>query len=88
MLGANPSPSPGGWFSGFSTFHRPPTYPCERGMIMRTGRPTLDKKDSTLKLRLNDDMRLWAEMRAKMLDISLSEYIRVLIRHDMRENKQ
>lgn len=55
---------------------------------MRTGRPTLDKKDSTLKLRLNDDMRLWAEMRAKRLDISLSEYIRVLIRHDMRENKQ
>ena len=52
---------------------------------MRTGRTTLDKKDSTLKLRLNDDMRQWVEIRSESKSISMSEYIRDLIKSDMRD---
>ena len=50
----------------------------------RLGRPTLDKKDQTLKLRLNDDMRSWVEERADEEGISMSSYLRELIRLDMR----
>lgn len=48
------------------------------------GRPTLDKKEQTLKLRLNDDMREWIERRAEEECVSMSEYIRGLIEADMR----
>lgn len=50
---------------------------------MRKGRPTLDKKDQTLKLRLNDDMRDWVEACSEKEGISMSEYIRELISEDM-----
>ena len=50
---------------------------------MNTGRPTLDKKEQTLKLRLNDEMREWIERRAYENGISMSEYIRNLIEADM-----
>lgn len=50
---------------------------------MRTGRPTVDKKETTLKLRLNDDMREHIENRAKRNGISMSEYLRGLIKADM-----
>ena len=53
---------------------------------MRIGRPTLDKKDQTLKLRLNDDMREWVERRADEDGISMSEYIRNLIDDDITRN--
>lgn len=52
-------------------------------IIMRTGRPTTDKKESTIKLRLNDDMREWVEAKADEANVSMSEYIRCLIRCDM-----
>lgn len=52
--------------------------------MRKLGRPTLDKKDQTLKLRLNDDMRSWVEERADDEGISMSEYLRELIRLDMR----
>ena len=54
---------------------------------MRIGRPTIDKKESAIKLRLNDDMREWIEMMAKNHEISMSEYIRKLILEDIRENE-
>ena len=53
---------------------------------MRTGRPTSDKKEMTLKLRLNDDMREHIEKRAYAKSISMSEYLRQLITADMRKN--
>lgn len=53
---------------------------------MRIGRPTLDKKDQTLKLRLNDDMREWVERRADEDGTSMSEYIRNLIEDDIFRN--
>ena len=52
---------------------------------MRTGRPTSDKKDANIKLRLNDDMREHIEKMAKRKDISMSEYLRSLIESDMRK---
>lgn len=50
---------------------------------MKTGRPTSDKKEQTLKLRLNDEMREWIERRSYECGISMSEYIRNLIEADM-----
>ena len=52
---------------------------------MRIGRPTADKKDTTVKLRLNDDMREYIEKASKRKGISMSEYIRSLIQYDMRK---
>lgn len=52
---------------------------------MRTGRPTVDKKETTLKLRLNDDMREHIESRAKRNSVSMSEYLRGLIKADMHK---
>ena len=49
----------------------------------RTGRPTLDKKEQTIKLRLNDEMRAWIEKRSQAEGISMSEYIRGIIEADM-----
>lgn len=46
---------------------------------MRTGRHTNDKKDSTVKLRLNDDMRNWLDSTAQKKGISVSELLRQLI---------
>lgn len=54
---------------------------------MRIGRPTIDKKESTIKLRLNDDMREWVETMAKSNEVSMSEYIRQLILENIRENE-
>lgn len=48
-------------------------------------RTTSDKKDTTLKLRLNDDMREHIEKYAKRKGISMSEYLRQLIYDDMRK---
>lgn len=50
---------------------------------MRTGRPTSDKKEQTLKLRLNEEMREWVEAQSDRQGISMSEYIRCLIEADM-----
>ena len=50
---------------------------------MPIGRPTVDKKEQTLKLRLNDEMREWVERRSMLEGVSMSEYIRQLISDDM-----
>lgn len=52
----------------------------EGGCIsMRAGRHTTDKKDSTVKLRLNDDMRNWIDSTASRKGISVSELLRQII---------
>lgn len=43
------------------------------------GRPTLDKKEQTVKLRLNDEMRSWIEERSHEEGVSMSEFIREVI---------
>lgn len=51
------------------------------------GRPTLDKKEQTLKVRINDEERDWIEDRADAEGVSMSEYIRWLIDDDMPVSK-
>lgn len=51
------------------------------------GRPTLDKKEQTLKVRINDEERDWIEDRADAEGVSMSEYIRWLIDDDMSVSK-
>ena len=48
------------------------------------GRYTSDPKETTLKLRLNDEMRNHVEKSSKSKSVSMSEYIRQLIQNDMR----
>ena len=55
--------------------------------MLKAGRPTMDKKDQTLKLRLNDEMRSWVERCSDRDGISMSEYIRELIKSDMASRK-
>jgi len=47
---------------------------------MRTGRPTADKKDNIVKVRLNDDMIAFLENTARRKGISVSEVIRECIK--------
>ena len=54
-------------------------------LAMRTCNIPYDKKkDTTLKLRLSDDMRQHIEKMASKRGISMSEYIRHLIESDIR----
>lgn len=48
------------------------------------GRTTTDPKETTLKLRLNDEMRTHIEKSAKRKGTSMSEYLRQLIYTDMK----
>lgn len=50
-------------------------------------RTTSDPKPNNLKVRLNDDMSEYLERKSTKKGISMSEYIRELIRQDMRNNK-
>ena len=46
-------------------------------------RYSADPKETTVKLRLNDTMRSYIEKSAKAKSVSMSEYIRQLIKNDM-----
>lgn len=50
-------------------------------------RTTSDPKNEKIKLRLNDDMKSHIEKHSRQEGISLSEYIRELIRQDMRNKR-
>lgn len=50
---------------------------------MRTGRPTLDRKGTSINLRLNEELKDYLERIALINGISVSEYIRQLIQNDM-----
>ena len=50
-------------------------------------RTTSDPKNEKIKLRLNEDMKNHIQRYASKEGISLSEYIRNLIRQDMRTKK-
>ena len=54
----------------------------ERRKNMRT---SVDPKTTTLKLRLNEDMRRHVETKANWSSVTISEYIRELIKKDMRQ---
>lgn len=51
------------------------------------GRTTTDPKETTLKLRINEEMRNFVEKSANRKGITMSEYIRNLIRYDMRNKR-
>lgn len=51
------------------------------------GRTTTDPKETTLKLRMNDNMRSHIERQSKRKGCSMSEYLRALIENDMRNNR-
>nr|DAW99431.1 MAG TPA: hypothetical protein [Bacteriophage sp.] len=46
-------------------------------------RTSSDPKESTIKLRLNDEMRKHIEKKSKKQGVSMSEYIRKLIENDI-----
>ena len=48
----------------------------------KTGRPTTDKKEQALKIRMNDAARAWVEQRSQEEGVSMSEFIRFLIEMD------
>jgi len=50
-------------------------------------RTSSDPKNEKIKLRLNEDMKIHVYKSAKKEGISISEYIRELIRQDMRNKK-
>ena len=53
------------------------------------GRTTNDPKETTVKLRINEEMRTHIELASKRKCVSMSEYIRNLIRSDiLREKKE
>lgn len=47
-------------------------------------RYSTDLKETTIKLRLNEDMRKHIEQSSKRKAVTMSEYIRQLIKNDMR----
>lgn len=51
-------------------------------------RTTSDPKNEKIKLRLNADMKTHVDKQSKEKGISVSEYIRELIRQDMINKKQ
>lgn len=44
-----------------------------------------DPKETTLKLRLNENMRNHVEKKSSVAGITMSEYLRELIRRDMNK---
>lgn len=52
------------------------------------GRTTNDPKETTVKLRINDEMRNHIELSSKKKCVSMSEYIRRLIYADMIAEKK
>lgn len=51
-------------------------------------RYSTDPKETTIKLRINEDMRSHIEKSAKRKGQSMSEYIRQLIKKDIRSTNQ
>ena len=51
-------------------------------------RPTDDRKGETIRLRVNEEMRLYLERQASKTAQSVSEYVRQLIRKDMMTKKK
>jgi len=50
---------------------------------MRTGRPTTERKGEKLILRLPEEMRVWVEAQSNRRGISMSEFLREMIRCEM-----
>lgn len=54
---------------------------------MNTGRPTTDRKTDTIMLRLNETMHQHLIQEAQKRGITLSEYVRGLIRMDIHNSR-
>lgn len=52
------------------------------------GRITSDKKEYNIKLRVDSDMRLWIEKVSRFSNISISDYLRMLIESDMAKRRK
>ena len=50
-------------------------------------RYSTDPKETTLKVRLNEEMRKHIEKSANAKSVSMSEYIRQLIQNDIRNKR-
>lgn len=50
---------------------------------MRTGRPTTDKKDNVVKVRISEKMKKCLEIESKRTGESVSEIIRQCIRESL-----
>ena len=50
---------------------------------MNYGRPTTDPKGDSIRIRLNDEMKRWVFYTAKEQGITVSEFIRNLIKNEM-----
>lgn len=55
--------------------------------MLRTGRPTTDKKSESIRIRLNDEMREYIERKSKSTGKSISEIFREYVHHDMLSQK-
>lgn len=49
------------------------------------GRTTSDPKPNNIKVRMNDDMFQYVAESAKKFDMTVSEYMRHIVRKDMQE---
>jgi len=52
---------------------------------MNTGRPTIDHKGESIRVRVNDDMRKWLYQISRKNQKSVSQVIRDLIDESMRK---
>lgn len=51
---------------------------------MHRGRPTIDHKNSPIRVRLNDEMRRWIESKSMKTGRTISQLIRDMIEHEMK----
>ena len=52
---------------------------------MRTGSYSSEKKESTVKLRVTDDMRKFLDVEARRQGVTISMYIRKIIASEMKK---
>lgn len=51
---------------------------------MPRGRPTSDHKNNPIRVRLNDEMRVWIEGRSTITGRTISQIIRDMIENEMK----
>lgn len=51
---------------------------------MPRGRPTTDRKNNPIRVRLNEEMRYWIEKKSELTGITISQLIRDMIENEMK----
>lgn len=51
-------------------------------------RTSYDPKETTIKLRINEEMRNYIEKKSKQYGITMSEYLRKIIQRDKIQNSK